>query len=124
MMEEKDLEQIITIENICFPFPWSPASFQGELIKEDGLHYVAEYQNRIIGYAIGWMVVDEIHIGNVAVHPDYRYRGIGKRLVEKMLQYKAHMKKAALEVRRSNHAARMLYKSVCKASLWASLGKK
>jgi ribosomal-protein-alanine N-acetyltransferase len=111
-MDESDLDPILSIENMCFSVPWKSDSFSGELYKKYGIRLVAEYKNIIVGYTIGWIVADGIHIANLAVHPHYRYRGIGEQLIQSMIRYRDDFTRAALEVRRSNHAARRLYKKL------------
>ena len=58
-----------------------------------------------------WLVLDEGHITNIAVHPDYRGRGIGEKLVLAMLELARNSGIAGvtLEVRVSNNAAKKLY---------------
>ena len=66
---------------------------------------------RLVGYGGFWHILDEIHISNIAVHPEYQRKGLGRILLIHLLEEAITRKasKAALEVRRSNIAAQSLY---------------
>jgi N6-L-threonylcarbamoyladenine synthase len=85
-----------------------------EAWSEDALRAVLERPEWIVGYAIGQRVLDEIEIQTIAVEPEWRRSGLGRKLVEWMLA-RARAEgavRAALEVRRSNAAARLLYEGL------------
>jgi ribosomal-protein-alanine N-acetyltransferase len=67
---------------------------------------------KLIGYVCWWLVADEIHILNLAVHPDYRRAGIGRALVQRVLDDAAAKRalSVSLEVRPENDGARALYR--------------
>ncbi|WP_027399485.1 ribosomal protein S18-alanine N-acetyltransferase [Anaerovorax odorimutans] len=113
--EEKDIDEISKLDEICFTIPWSKESIEKE-IKENklALYLVVEVKNRIAGYAGLWMIVDEGHITNVAVHPDCRKKGIGESLVLEIFKEtrKQGIKSYTLEVRFSNFAAIHLYEKL------------
>jgi len=77
-------------------------------------YYVAKDDNRIIGYGGMWLVLDEAHVTNVAVHPDYRRKGVGRRIMETLINEAVRLGKErmTLEVRVSNTPAINLYKSL------------
>ncbi|MFZ5597601.1 MAG: ribosomal protein S18-alanine N-acetyltransferase [Bacillota bacterium] len=109
------LEQVLDIENKSFPTPWSYRSFMFEVTENDfSLYTVALVDGRVVGYSGMWIVLDEAHITNIAVHPDYRGKGYGRVLLEDLLGRAAVMGalKITLEVRVSNHVARTLYQSM------------
>jgi len=112
-MELTDLDQVLEIEESSFPTPWSKASFQGELEENDFANYlVLEIDGRVIGYAGMWLIFDEAHITNVAIHPRYRGQKWGEILM-KQLMYRATALGAdriTLEVRPSNTPANRLYR--------------
>ena len=108
-MREEDIDQVLTIEETSFLSPWSRKSFEVELEKEFGVSLVVLEDNRIVGYLVEWLVADEIHIANIAVHPDWRQRGIGERLMQEVIRNSSGFSWIRLEVRRSNKAARELY---------------
>ena len=108
-----DLDEILDIEQLSFPTPWSRRSFLSELTENIYAHYVVgQYADRVVGYCGMWVIIDEAHITNVAVHPEFRGRGIGEKLVRDMIE-RAKSRGAlrmTLEVRVSNFAAQNLYK--------------
>jgi ribosomal-protein-alanine N-acetyltransferase len=110
-----DLAAIVQIENACFTVPWSEQSFYNEFVRNQFARYlVVECDGRIVAYGGVWIIVDEAHITNVAVHPDYQGRKIGRRLMEKLMEIAAAegATSMTLEVRPSNRVARTLYESL------------
>lgn len=114
-MSFEDIDQVCEIENLSFTTPWSRESFESELSKNNLARYiVAKVDGKVAAYGGMWLVLDEGHITNIAVHPDYRGQKIGERLVQAMLQMAKDNKAfhITLEVRASNEAARNLYKKL------------
>jgi len=112
---KKDVTPIFELEKICFNLPWSERSFFEEITRNKLARYaVAETGERIIGYAGIWLVLDEGHIVNVAVHPDFRRKGVAKNLILALMESSRKEGVAAytLEVRISNKEAISLYKSL------------
>ncbi|WP_066638321.1 ribosomal protein S18-alanine N-acetyltransferase [Desulfolucanica intricata] len=111
-MKVEHLDQVTEIEKKCFLTPWSRYAFTYEILQNDFAHYiVALVDNQVVGYAGMWVVIDEAHITNVAVHPNYRGKQIGESLMKQMF-IRAALRGAAkmtLEVRRSNEPAKRLY---------------
>ncbi|MGQ9556373.1 MAG: ribosomal protein S18-alanine N-acetyltransferase [Desulfurispora sp.] len=114
-MEVGHLDQVLEIERQSFPVPWSRQAFEFELTRNDFAYYlVLLAAERVIGYAGMWVVIDEGHITNVAVHPDWRGRGLGRSLLEELIR-RARQKgvvRMTLEVRQSNQVARHLYRKL------------
>jgi len=113
-MQESDLPSVVEIERLSFTTPWSERLFFNEIYKQRALAQVAAVGDRVIGYICSNYVADEGHILNLAVHPDFRGRGIAKRLVKEIL---AELKENAcrflyLEVRASNNIAREFYEGL------------
>jgi ribosomal-protein-alanine N-acetyltransferase len=110
--EIRDIKPMAEMDALCFSTPWSERSFDKE-IRENRLAFyiVAEIGSRLVGYAGLWCVEDEGHITNVAVHPDFRRRGIGEALISVLLSHtiKNGIRSHTLEVRASNDAAISLY---------------
>ncbi len=117
-MAPEDLDQVIEIDQLSFSQPWPANSFQFEMYNNPVARlWVAEKIPEttpacIIGMMVIWMVIDEAHIGTIAVHPDYRRLGIGSMLFRHGL---AHLqaegaKLVYLEVRRTNFCAQELYR--------------
>ncbi len=114
-MSPEDIDQVCEIENLSFTTPWSRESFESELSKNNLARYiVAKVDGRVAAYGGMWVVLDEGHITNIAVHPDYRGRKIGEKLVEALLMEAKDNNAGSitLEVRVSNDAARNLYKKL------------
>jgi len=112
MMVRADIAQVLRIERTSFSSPWSKESFEAELKKAIGFSTVAVIRKKIVGYVMGWHIGDEIHIANIAVHPEWRRQGIGEKLIQKALTNQDGVACARLEVRRSNRAALALYQKL------------
>lgn len=114
-MTMADLDAVCEIEEQCFSVPWSRESMEKELIGNDQAHYlVAEIDEKVVGYAGFWQVLDEGHIMNIAVAPSMRGQGLGEELMRAMLQQGTQFGIIywTLEVRVSNIAAIKLYEKV------------
>lgn len=112
-MRENDIEQVLDIEKKSFTTPWSKESFTMEIKKNLLAYYiVAEIDGKIVGYGGFWNIVDEAHITNIAVDPEYRGKGIGNFIVEKLIDVckERGILRMTLEVRKSNYIAQALYK--------------
>ena len=110
--EEKDIKPMAEMDILCFSAPWSEDSFEKEIMENRLAFYiVAEIEGRLVGYAGLWCIVDEGHITNVAVHPEFRRRGIGEVLVSVLLERTMGngILSHTLEVRASNDPAISLY---------------
>src|SRR5579864_1670025 len=111
-----DLLKIHELEKLCFPSPWSLSSFKRELSLPFSRLTVAhpmDYPGAALsGFLCRWLVADESHILNIAVHPSLRRHGIGSILMAHAIaEAKAkETRLVTLEVRRSNVAARCLYR--------------
>lgn len=118
-MRVRDLNDIMVIERLSFTTPWSKSAFLSELLENERAHYlVARIEGRAVGYVGIWLVADEGHITNVAVHPEYRSRGVGRKLMEAIteLALRRGARRLTLEVRKSNVRAQHLYTSLGFAS--------
>lgn len=116
-MEESDLPYILEIEKVSFPTPWHETTFRGEIYNipfSNPLVIVHRVKKRIIGYLIYWLVEDEAHINNIAIHPDYRRRGIAESVLRRIFTEirEKGVKQITLEVRPSNQAALSLYRKL------------
>ncbi|MGN0710657.1 MAG: ribosomal protein S18-alanine N-acetyltransferase [Anaerovoracaceae bacterium] len=112
MAEEKDAAEMAALDKVCFADPWSEASFRQELTENDRAFYIAaEIEGKVVGYAGLWAILDEGHITNVAVSPDYRRKGIGRAIVGTLVEAAEEngLTSFTLEVRESNLPAQALY---------------
>ena len=121
----RDLPRILEIERLAFPSPWTLASFERELTLPFSRVMVAipfddrptpgdgdPHEHPIVGFLCRWLIADECHVLNIAVHPDSRRLGIGTVLLGEAISEakSAGAGVVTLEVRRSNLAARQLYR--------------
>lgn len=107
-----DAKSLASLEKLCFSHPWSEQSLRDSLSNPDNYFYFIEKDGIIVGYIGFNKIIDEGYIYNVAVHPDFRRKGLGRALVDYVI--KAHSSKLAfltLEVRPSNTPAIELYRS-------------
>jgi ribosomal-protein-alanine N-acetyltransferase len=110
-MDDSCLDAIMDISKLSFPIYWSRDSFENELKNVFATYLVAKDGENVVGYGGMWVIIDEGHITNIAVHPDYRGNGIGDLLLSSMIDNCTAKKVTAmtLEVRSSNIAAQNLY---------------
>ena len=110
---EQDLEGVLEVEAESFTNPWTREMYAWELQNRSVCHiYVVRMPDQpVAGFCAFWLVFDEIHINNVALRPQYRARGIGTALLQHVLAEGRQLgaRRATLEVRASNEAARRLY---------------
>jgi ribosomal-protein-alanine N-acetyltransferase len=114
-MELKDIEQVIEIEHASFAIPWTDEAFEKELTDNEYARYtVMEENGKIIGYCGMWLILDEAHITNIAVLPEYRGRKLGEALLRFVMDSARQKggKTMTLEVRVSNEAAQGLYRKL------------
>jgi ribosomal-protein-alanine N-acetyltransferase len=112
-MTVRDLNQVMRVEQRSFTSPWSRQAFLAELLDNQFARYiVAERDGQIVGYAGVWLVVDEGHVTNIAVDPDYRGRHLGEALLRALMAICAAngILRMTLEVRVSNVVAQNLYR--------------
>jgi [ribosomal protein S18]-alanine N-acetyltransferase len=132
----EDIPQVLEIDKLSFPMPWSPRSYSFEISDNNAGHMIVLeiplqvtsagglagmlYRLRgqstatatISGYGGFWLIEDEAHISTIAVHPDYRSQGLGELLLAGMLERAIFLNAqySVLEVRVSNESAIKLYR--------------
>jgi ribosomal-protein-alanine N-acetyltransferase len=115
-LRRRHLDEVLRIEQVSYPKPWSRGVFQSELeLARDGeRHYLAARANgAVVGYAGLMFVVGDAHVTNIAVDPARQRSGIGTRLLAE-LAWEAIVRGCeamTLEVRVSNVGAQALYRS-------------
>jgi len=114
-MVAEDLDAVMVVEQGSFYTPWSRSAFEEELAQNRLARYlVALDGDAVVGYAGTWLVINEAHVTNVAVRGDRRREGIGRFLMEALMEMAREegMESMTLEVRVSNEAARELYQQL------------
>ena len=112
-MKIEDVPDVMNIDTLSFPAPWTKEIYEQELKKNNFAHYfVMTTDGKIIGYVGLWLVFDDAQITNIAVHPHYRGKRIGEKLFGFSLSYAFQhgAQKLSLEVRPSNDIAKNMYK--------------
>ncbi|MBE6063167.1 MAG: ribosomal-protein-alanine N-acetyltransferase [Clostridium butyricum] len=111
LMTDADIDDIVEISSLSFSHSWSKSSYEHELQNSLAKYFVAEINNKVVGFIGTWIIVDESHITNVAVHPDFRKNGIALKLINTMIAYCKDRGCIAytLEVRAGNIPAILLY---------------
>ena len=111
-MTEGRLPEVLAIEQASFPDPWSEVMFRQELEEDPGKYFIVLIlDSQVIGYGLGWIVLDEFHLGNLAVSPGHKGQGHGSMILERMIEdvKKKGCRTVTLEVRASNITAINLY---------------
>ena len=113
-MKAEHVAQIAQLEKICFPDSWSERSIASELSNPLSYWIVALEGDVVAGYVGSQSVLGESDMMNVAVHPDYRRRGIAERLVTELISALKDRGnyQLTLEVRVSNFCAQKLYEKL------------
>ncbi|MEW6715938.1 MAG: ribosomal protein S18-alanine N-acetyltransferase [Chloroflexota bacterium] len=119
-MQLADVEQVHAVDCLSFSKPWPRRAYEYDLQGDTNSRlWVAETQSvngkpTVVGMVVIWLVEEQAHIGTLAVHPDYRLRGIGTRLLITALRsaQKTGAQKVSLDVRASNLAAQALYRNL------------
>ena len=115
-----DLEELVSLEEVCFAAPWSRKSFEAELHGNPFSQILvvpgpmgASSGSPLLAYICVWVIFEEIRFLNLAVHPQFRRRGLAKQLILQALRIGVDQGccRGMLEVRHSNQTARMLYES-------------
>ncbi len=109
-MSNVHLAEVARLEQLCFSEPWSESALS-LLTREGGFGAVAVLDGQVVAYGGMTYVLDEGSVTNIATHPDFRRKGIGKALTEALLNEAKgrELHRVFLEVRESNLAARALY---------------
>ena len=116
-MREDDLPAVMAIETVSFSNPWSEETFRGEIQNRpisQPLVVLHGPEERVVGYLIYWQIHEDVQINNIAVHPDFRGRGIGEATLRAGLEraVAAGAAYVTMEVRPSNAAALGLYRKM------------
>lgn len=114
---DDDLQEVLKIEKVAYPLPWTKKHFQEEL-KSERSHFLVYTDDQTDSFVAGYIVfqdfIDETHILNVAVDLKWRGLGMGKKLVGYAINeaYRKSHKRVVLEVRQENIGAIAMYQSL------------
>ena len=109
------LEEIIAIENSAFNKPWTKNQIKNDILSDtDSENWVYIMDELVAGYIFGWIIHDEFHLNNIAVHPEYFRRSFGKELIRHIISrvISHDIKVILLEVSSNNIPAQKCYKSL------------
>ncbi len=109
---ESDINRILEIEQFSFAAPWTRPLILEEMNNRNSKFLVFTHAKSIVGYICFWVILDEAHLLNIAVHPNFRSQGIASFFMEKLITMSEglNLNKIYLEVARRNMPARALYK--------------
>lgn len=113
LVSPEDLDEVLAVEAASFHNPTTREWYESELQRPDVCYVfvIRTEQAPVAGFCAFWRVADQIHINNLAIRPELRSRGLGRFLLQGVLEAAERLGAihATLEVRRSNTAARRLY---------------
>lgn len=112
-LRPEHIDSIMIIDRLSFTLPWSRESLIQEIEKNKFARYIAVIKDSAVaGYGGMWIIIDEAHITNIAVHPEYRGNGISNYIMDGLIEICKFEKVGAitLEVRKSNVIAQNLYR--------------
>jgi [ribosomal protein S18]-alanine N-acetyltransferase len=112
-MALNDVAAVVAVERASYVFPWSEGVFR-DCIRVGYLCRVVEFASEVAGYGIMSYGAGEAHILNICIRSDLRSAGVGRRLMDFLLERAraAEMRDVFLEVRPSNPVAISLYESL------------
>ena len=113
-MNESHVFQVAELEKLCFADPWSERSVASELKNPYSMWFVACEGDRVAGYVGSQSAIDEADMMNLAVHPDYRRKGVAQELVTALCDglTQKGIRCLLLEVRASNENAISVYRKL------------
>lgn len=109
MIRQRDMPGILDIENSSFEFPWTEKDF---VRQANQIGMVAEYEGQIVGFVFYQFQKDYLRLLNLAVDADFRRREVGKQMVNKIIRTRSGRRRIVLDVRETNWAAQMFFKSL------------
>ena len=112
-MTLEDVPSVIDLDQKSFSLPWPERSFRFELTANPASRcWVADVDGRVVGMIVVWLIIDEAHVATLATHPDFRRRGIAKKLLSHALRHLLDegARSSFLEVRESNISAQEMYR--------------
>lgn len=110
-MAARNIDVVRAIDARCYSSPWGAATWRNELAEKTRHHVVARMDDEVLGHAGLLIMLDEVHVTTVAIHPDHQSRGLGTQLVLHLLDHARMVggASATLEVRASARRTQRLY---------------
>jgi [ribosomal protein S18]-alanine N-acetyltransferase len=111
-MRRRHVRDVLAIERVVYPRPWSAALFFSELAQRASRHYLVAHHGRtLVGYGGLMCHLDEGHITTLAVRPEFQHRKVGSRVLLALVEEARSrpVRSLALEVRVANWPAQRLY---------------
>lgn len=115
-LTEKELDQVLELDSICFGGLWSLEGYKREIESPNSCLLILtknhEENEKVIGLGCFWAILEEAHLTILAIHPDFQGQKLGSLLLNKLLDeaQKRNLERATLEVGENNHKAINLYK--------------
>ncbi|RLB16838.1 MAG: ribosomal-protein-alanine N-acetyltransferase [Deltaproteobacteria bacterium] len=111
---DRFVQEILAIERVSFPSPWTSEAFREEVQRSFSSLWALTDNQELVGYICFWALAGELHLMNIAVHPQRRGEGLGRMLIDRMITAGIceGIDCVFLEVRPSNTPARKLYRQV------------
>ena len=112
-LQEEDLDDLVRIERAAYPYPWSQGNFR-DCLQAGYCCWIAEIEGRLAGYWILMSALEEGHILNCCIAPQWQRRGFGRQLMAHLFEIaRGHrLQTLFLEVRLSNEPAKRLYQGL------------
>jgi len=106
----QDIPRVMEVERKCYPIPWSESVFEGSVTGNNEC-WLIEYQGLLCGHAVVLNVLDEAHLLNVCIAPEFSRKGLGRVLLQHLISQAIERNATVffLEVRASNRSAIDLY---------------
>ena len=113
-LDKEDVNGLYEVSSLSLKETWSLGSIEQELSNKFARYIVCKDGDKVIGFIGAWLIASEGQITNLAVHPDYRKKGIGKKLMKSLISSlkEEDCNAITLEVRESNTVAKNLYKNL------------
>ncbi len=113
-MTADHIPQVYALERVCFTAPWDLSAYMGELRNPSAFYLVALQDHHLLGYGGMWVVETNAHVVTLAVRPECRRHGLGRRLMDGLLAEarRRGAEEVTLEVRAGNTPAQGLYASM------------
>lgn len=110
-MQVEDVDQVMAIENLVYPFPWTRGNFLDSIRSGYETAVLRDANSRLVAYFLVMLAVDEAHLLNITVRAELQGRGLGRFLLDRVIELarQKNMSSVLLEVRPSNQRALDVY---------------